>query len=146
VEVVRQYVSFARSGEFAKLGSVTVSPPSESTKSTSAPANNGVAANRAGPILTTNNDLLVVPDDQVDANARLEWVTGDFARSIHDGKLAVNTVKSESASDTHARVEIILGNGTTTNLLGWIFLLRKVDDNWKIYDITTAGEDVSLPR
>ena len=135
-DVVRQYVSLAYAGEYDKLGSVTLAGP-EKPKTAQ---NTGAEIKNAGVNLKSSRGLTVVPDTRPYEEARYEWITGDFPKSIHDGKLSIKSVKNESANDTEARVEIIFGNETTTNLLGWVFLLHKVNDNWKIYHVTTAGE------
>jgi hypothetical protein len=135
-QVVREYVSLARQGEFQKLEALTgirSANREKKGKGTAAENTNRRSNTKSG------NGITIVPDDKVFAGATGEWVN-DFARSIHDGGLFIESIRNESVKGTEGRVEIVLRNDKTINVLGWVFLLEKVDDKWKIYNITTPGD------
>lgn len=139
-QVVQQYVAFARAGEFDKIESVTAlqSPEEQKRESDAILAEaRKEKANSRDP-----NGLTVMPDPDGGANAILEWVREDFAASIHDLGQSIASVQKEAANKTEARVEILLGNEKGVHPLPWVFLLRKVENKWKIYNITTAGADL----
>lgn len=140
-QVVRQYVSFAHAGEFDKAESLVISTLDGKPKNPETVAGNSSENKKETSNSKSTNGLTIVPDPRVIAEGTLDWVN-DFERSIHDEKLSIRSVRKESANKTEARVEIILGNEKTVNPLGWVFLLRKVEDKWKIYDITTPGAEL----
>src|SRR5688572_19257775 len=137
-DVVRRYVSVAHAGEFDKVQPLVNS--SHTRKPTNRMSTNTITETKK---VESNSEITlgvtVVPDEEVLANATSEWVI-DFAKSIHDEKLSIKSIRSESVKDTEGRVEIVLGNNRKIHTLGWVFLLRKVDGQWRIYNITTPGE------
>lgn len=142
-QVVGQYVSFARAGEFDKLEAVTAlqwSPDELRRESDALIAEaRKERANSGG-----REGAIVIPNLSVGANATLEWVRGDFAKSIHDQRHSIKSITKETLNANEARVEAFLGNEKRVDLIPWAFLLKKVENKWKIYDITTEG--VELPR
>ena len=138
-QVVSQYVSAARAGEFDKAALLTALPAPEKVKVPEASGNKVSENTKEAANSKSGSQWKVVGDEEVHAKARLAWITGDFAKLIHDDRLSIKTVKKESAKNNEARVEIILGNEHTESTLPWVFSLHKVNDEWKIYDLTTAG-------
>ncbi|MEP7147753.1 MAG: hypothetical protein ABI857_02610 [Acidobacteriota bacterium] len=136
--VVRQYVSFAHAGQFEKAESLVVSTINGKAKNPGPVAGGGSENKQERSNSNSTSAFTIVPDPRVVGKGTQDWIQ-DFARSIHDEKLSIRSVRKESASETEAGVEVILGNENREDIFGWVFLLRKADDNWKIYDITTAG-------
>src|SRR5687768_9888626 len=97
-QVVRQFVSFAHAGEFDKVKSLVISSLTERPTNKTSP-NTITETQKGGANSRTTGATKVIPDEDVFADETYEWVV-DFAKSIHDEKLSIKSIRSESIKDT----------------------------------------------
>jgi hypothetical protein len=133
-DIVREYAAKAGAGQFDKLAALTApklgkkgAKPEEGSKPSTATGSNGAT-------------FTMVPDEAAAQEGYKTWILRDFPTSITEQKLVIKVIKHESVEGDHARVHVLFGNDQKTDVLGWVFVMTRIEGNWLIKDITTPGD------
>jgi hypothetical protein len=124
-DVVRKYVSITMSGKLDGLSFLTTELPSQ--------------GDHTNQVNSTQERSIVMPDERVGNQAILDWVREDFPRSINENRFVLKSISNEVVKNDRASVQISLTIQPNSGPVDWVFLLRKVNGKWKIYDITTPA-------
>ena len=132
-DMVREYAARAGAGKFDKLTEL-IAPDVGKNAEKSADESRSTATGSDG------STFKMVPDKTAEREAYNVWLLRDFPKSIKEQKLVVKEIKQESVEGDQARVHVLFGNDQKTDVLGWVFVMTRIEGNWLIRDITTPGD------
>jgi len=133
-DVVRDYVNKAGSGKFDELAGLISPNPGGNTAKPKEESRPSTAVGNGGSKFT------IAPDPTAVKDAYMSWLQRDFPKSIMEQKLIIKEIKNDSVEGDQARVHVLFRNDQKTDLLGWVFVMTKIDGKWLIKDITTPGD------
>jgi hypothetical protein len=133
-DLVRDYAAKAGAGEFDKLTALLAPKLGKEVVKSEDASKPSIATGTDGATFT------MVPDEAAAQEGYKTWILRDLPKSIKEQKLVVKEIMQESVEGDQARVHVLFGNDQKTNVLGWIFVMTRIDGKWLIRDITTPGD------
>ncbi len=75
----------------------------------------------------------------------LSFIRKEFPEMIFKNKLEIKSVDEEVIVGDKAKVSVILSNSSTITNFSWFFILEKINNEWKVFNITTESESKNFP-
>lgn len=145
-DIVKEYLTLSFENNLEGVRNVTVQNKSFD-KSLNQKTEKNIDTNKS-------NDLQVLPRDgnyentlpNYPSEVYLAWIRNDFPKLIFNSKLEIKSVEEEIIIENKAKVSVILSNNSIITSSHWVFILERIKDEWKIFDITTESKPISLPE